>query len=134
VTVRGGFTPLLNSIIDDRTLSAGAFRLYAALASYCWNGSDTCWPAASRLAEQLGVAERTVQRQLDQLVTAGYVRKHCRPGRTNEYELVRRVPLGTLRSEGSDVVCSPLRLLPPTPASGVPTTSVSGVRVAGGAA
>lgn len=86
------WTPVLDELTDDTGLSDGAYRLYILLASYCWNGDDTCWPSQATLARRLGVDARTVRARLVELVCRGFVVKHPRPGRPTSYELTRLVP------------------------------------------
>lgn len=66
------YTQIPNYILRDTRLTSTAFRLYAALASYA-NAEKVCWPGQQRLAQDLGVSERTIRVRLKELEEAGYI-------------------------------------------------------------
>jgi hypothetical protein len=56
--------------VRNKNYSTGAKQLYQVLLTYC--GSKThAWPGQSRLADDLGVTDRTIRNWLKELVTAG---------------------------------------------------------------
>jgi hypothetical protein len=59
-------------VVRDTRLSAGACRLYFLLDDYAgWKGS--AWPSQAVMARDIGIGERQVNRQLDELETAGHI-------------------------------------------------------------
>jgi predicted DNA-binding transcriptional regulator YafY len=78
--------PLLRCILD-RGLSDGAFRLLCLLSAATWNESRI--PLSfDEIADAAGVNVRTAQRQVAELVAAGFVRVKRRHNRRNEYSVV----------------------------------------------
>lgn len=70
--LKHGFTQLPNFVLKDRKLSFGARLAYAVLLSYAWN-EDSCFPGQARMARDLGTADRSVRRFLDELRRSGYI-------------------------------------------------------------
>jgi Helix-turn-helix domain len=59
----------------DRRLGDRAYRLLAAIESYCWGDRRDCWTCNRILGEQIGGSSpSTVRRAIRELVTAGYLR------------------------------------------------------------
>jgi hypothetical protein len=82
-----GFTQVPNFILKSKTLSAGDKLAMAMILSYMWH-NDSCFPGQARLADDMGVDERSVRRHVKALQTAGLltiVRRGL--GKTNIYEL-----------------------------------------------
>jgi hypothetical protein len=82
-----GFTQVPNFILKSKTLSAGDKLAMAMILSYMWH-NDSCFPGQARLAEDMGVDERSVRRHVKALQAAGLltiVRRGL--GKTNIYEL-----------------------------------------------
>jgi hypothetical protein len=82
-----GFTQVPNFILKSKTLSAGDKLTMAMILSYAWH-NDSCFPGQARLAEDMGVDERSVRRHIKTLQTEGLlsiVRRGL--GKTNIYEL-----------------------------------------------
>ena len=82
-----GFTQVPNFILKSRTLSAGDKLAMAMILSYAWH-NDSCFPGQTRLAEDMGVDERSVRRHIKALQAEGLltiVRRGL--GKTNIYEL-----------------------------------------------
>jgi len=65
-----GFTQLQNSVIFDKEMSDGDFRIYAALKSYKHGKSGKSYPSQKFLADQLNKGERTVRRHIRSLKNA----------------------------------------------------------------
>lgn len=68
----GGFTSIPNRILRNSVITLGARMCYAMLLSYAWQ-DDFCFPAQIRLAEDLGIGERTVRQYLNELREAGLI-------------------------------------------------------------
>jgi hypothetical protein len=109
---RRAWTPIPDALTEHHELPDGAYRLYVLLATYCWNGDDTCWPSKATLAHRLGVDPRTVHDRLDVLVGLGLVVKHPRRGKSSEYQLTQLAPRkpasGVGRNGASDEEHEPL--------------------------
>jgi hypothetical protein len=63
-----GFTMLPNFLLKSRKLSAGDKMAFAMLLSYAWQ-NDYCFPGQARLADDMGLDERSVRRHLKSLET-----------------------------------------------------------------
>ena len=82
-----GFTQVPNFILKSKTLSAGDKLAMAMILSYMWH-NNSCFPGQARLAEDMGVDERSVRRHVKALQAEGLltiVRRGL--GKTNIYEL-----------------------------------------------
>src|SRR5215211_5534109 len=53
-----GFTQVPNFLLKSKTLSAGDKMTFAMLLSYAWQ-NDFCLPGQERLAEDLGLSDRS---------------------------------------------------------------------------
>src|SRR5438552_12455901 len=65
-----GFTQVPNFLLKSRKLSAGDKMTFAMLLSYAWQ-NDFCFPGQGRLAEDLGVTDRSVRTHLKSLEVQG---------------------------------------------------------------
>ncbi len=84
---RGGFTQVPNFLLRSAALSAGDKITFAMLLSYAWQ-NDFCFPGQRRLAEDLGLDERSVRRHLTALAANNLLLIRRRgQGKTNIYEL-----------------------------------------------
>ena len=82
-----GFTQVPNFLLKSKTLSAGDKMAFAMLLSYAWQ-NDYCFPGQKRLAEDLGLDERSVRRHVKALQAEGLLAIRQRgQGKTNIYEL-----------------------------------------------
>lgn len=82
-----GFTMLPNFLLKSRKLSAGDKMAFAMLLSYAWQ-NDYCFPGQARLAEDMGLDERSVRRHLKSLEANELLAiKRRGLGKTNIYEL-----------------------------------------------
>src|SRR5580658_6778200 len=61
-----GFTQVPNFLLKSRKLSAGDKMAFAMLLSYAWQ-NDYCFPGQARLADDMGLDERSVRRHLKSL-------------------------------------------------------------------
>ena len=83
----GGFTQVPNFLLRSELLTSGDKMAFAMLLSYAWQ-NDHCFPGQERLAQHLGLTERSVRTHLKSLVRMGLLRiKRRGQGRTNIYEL-----------------------------------------------
>lgn len=82
-----GYTQILNSVLRSNPLKPGPRTLYTVLASYGWKGPKVI-VSQKRLAEDLGISERTVRRYMRVLEEHGYIRTVEQQGWVNEYHLL----------------------------------------------
>src|SRR5712691_5446424 len=84
---RGGFTQVPNFLLKSNRLSAGDKMTFAMLLSYAWQ-NDSCFPGQTRLAQDLGLSDRSVRTHLKALERNGLLAiKRRGQGKTNVYEL-----------------------------------------------
>jgi DNA-binding transcriptional ArsR family regulator len=84
---RGGFTQVPNFLLKSKNLSAGDKMTFAMLLSYAWQ-NDFCFPGQQRLAQDLGLSDRSVRTHLKSLEVRGLLAIQRRgQGKTNIYEL-----------------------------------------------
>ena len=82
-----GFTQVPNFLLKMKTLSSGDKMAFAMLLSYAWQ-NDCCFPGQARLAEDMGLNERSVRRHIQALEKADLLVIQQRgQGKTNIYEL-----------------------------------------------
>ena len=82
-----GFTQVPNFLLKSTKLSAGDKMTFAMLLSYAWQ-NDFCFPGQERLAEDLGLSDRSVRTHLKSLEAIGLLASQRRgQGKTNIYEL-----------------------------------------------
>ncbi len=82
-----GFTQVPNFLLKSKKLSAGDKMTFAMLLSYAWQ-NDFCFPGQQRLAEDMGVTDRSVRTHLKALEAHGLLTITQRgQGKTNVYEL-----------------------------------------------
>jgi len=82
-----GFTQVPNFLLKSKKLSSGDKMTFAMLLSYAWQ-NDFCFPGQERLAEDLGLTDRSVRTHLKSLQANGLLNIQRRgQGRTNIYEL-----------------------------------------------
>src|SRR5436190_1099564 len=81
-----GFTQVPNFLLKSKKLSSGDKMAFAMLLSYAWQ-NDYCFPGQERLAEDLGLSDRSVRTHLKSLEKNGLLAIRRRgQGRTNVYE------------------------------------------------
>lgn len=89
--LEAGFTTIPNAILRFPGISPGAKLLYVLLLSYAWN-KGSCFPGQDRVADDLGVSDRSVRNYITELESAGLLRiKQRGLGQTNIY-YVPRIP------------------------------------------
>lgn len=102
---RQGFTQVPNFLLKNKALSAGDKMTFAMLLSYAWQ-NDYCFPGQRRLAEDLGLDERSVRRHLKSLEANKLLTiKRRGLGKTNIYELSLK-PVARSRSRPDKYVRS----------------------------
>lgn len=85
----GGFTSVPNRILRNNQISLGSRMCYGMLLSYAWQ-DDFCFPAQARLADDLGIGERTVRQYLNELRDAGLITwKQRGLNRPNVYRILK---------------------------------------------
>ena len=85
----GGFTSIPNRLLRNSAITLGARMCYAMLLSYAWQ-DDFCFPAQTRLAEDLGIGERTVRQYLNELRESGLITwKQQGLNRPNIYRILK---------------------------------------------
>lgn len=86
-----GFTQVPNFLLKSKKLSAGDKLAFAMLLSYAWQ-NDFCFPGQQRLADDMGITERSVRTHLKALEANGHLTIVQRgQGKTNLYELNLKV-------------------------------------------
>ena len=70
VATRGGFTQVPNFLLRYKKLSSGDKLCFAMLLSYAWQ-NDYCFPGQEKLAEDLGLTDRSVRTHLKALEESG---------------------------------------------------------------
>lgn len=73
------YAKLPEALIDDDATSAFSVRLWAKIERYAGRGGK-CYASVATLATDLNVSRATVQRGLSELVSAGWIARHERPG------------------------------------------------------
>jgi biotin operon repressor len=82
-----GFTQVPNFLLKSKKLSSGDKLAFAMLLSYAWQ-NDFCFPGQQRLAQDMGVTERSVRTHVKALAAEGVLTiKQRGQGKTNIYEL-----------------------------------------------
>jgi len=92
-----GYTQVPNFLLKLKPLSSGDKMTFAMLLAYAWQ-NDFCFPGQAKLAEDMGLNERTVRRHIQALEDAGLLVIQQRgQGKTNVYELNLAVVKGRVR-------------------------------------
>ena len=83
-----GFTQVPNFLLKSKNLSSGDKMTFAMLLSYAWQ-NDFCFPGQERLAQDLGLTDRSVRTHLKSLQSNGLLNIQRRGQvKTNIYELI----------------------------------------------
>jgi hypothetical protein len=92
-----GFTMVPNFILTNTKITTNAKLAYAMLLKYAWE-KDYCYPGQKKLADDMGVNERSTRNHLKELEAAGYLEVVQRGlGKTNLYRLHLTVQRGKAR-------------------------------------
>lgn len=87
-TLRHGFAQIPRQVLRATGLSRNAKCLYALLLDYAWQ-EGSCFPGQPRLAHDLGVSDRTIRTDLDELREYGLVSWRRRGlSLTNVYQIL----------------------------------------------
>jgi len=82
-----GYTQVPNHVLVSDRLSPGAKLTYAMLLKYAWQ-NEYCFPGQERLANDMGVTDRSVRTYLQELERENFVAiKQRGLGKPNLYEL-----------------------------------------------
>ena len=101
------------------TLATGAKFVLVAVCDTA-NDEGVCWPSVETIRRKCSMGERTVQRHLDDLESAGIITRSFRKGRSTTYQV----------HESKFLISTPAKLAPPqerhprqigTPANLAPT-------------
>lgn len=84
------YTIISNGLITS-TLSDGGFRLLGYLTSICFGDKTECWPSQKYIAEKLNKSVRTIQRNIKELIKAGYIKKRRRGSISNMYTILTKL-------------------------------------------
>ncbi len=85
IATQRGWTGVPNFILESDQISVGAKLTYAMLLKYA-REMDACFPGQKRLAQDIGVVERSVRSWLKELAKAELVTvKRRGQGRSNVY-------------------------------------------------
>lgn len=118
-----GFTQFWNVVLLNSRLSLGARMLHATLTYYA-RQSNQAWPGQPKLAQQMGVAERTVRDYLRELETCGLVATTRRRSTSNLYRLLDPSP-AYMAAFGSADIADPNSSVPADIAGTVPAESAA---------
>ncbi len=95
--VADGFTQVPNFILKNKNLTVGEKMTFAMFLSYTWN-NDSCFPGQEKLADDIGVARRSVNTFVKGLEKKGFLTIQRRGlGKTNIYTLKYRVQKNNTR-------------------------------------
>lgn len=70
--LKHGFAQLPYYILCDKELSAWARLAYAVLLKYAWQ-EGSCFPGQQRMADDLGISEKTLRNALNELKEYNYI-------------------------------------------------------------
>lgn len=83
------YTIIDNNLITSN-ISDGAYRLYTLLLSMAYGDKNTCYPSQVYLSEKLHKSIRTIQRYLNELISAKLIAKRRRGSISNIYTLIAK--------------------------------------------
>lgn len=83
---RAGFIQLSTLVLLDPELSDAQVRLYGVLLDFA-RQEGFCYPRVATLMKMLRCSDRTIQRNMDALISRGLVIRRSRVGRSNVYDL-----------------------------------------------
>ena len=87
ILTRKGFTQVPNHVLESDRISPGAKLAYAMLLKYAWQ-NDSCFPGQERLAEDMGVTDRSVRTYIQELTKCDFLTVQRRgQGKPNLYIL-----------------------------------------------
>ncbi len=87
-TLKAGFASMPRIVLRNPELSRNSKAAYSLLLDYAWQ-TGSCFPGQERLAKDLGVSVRTIQRDLEELKNFGLIDwKQRGKNRTNIYSIL----------------------------------------------
>jgi hypothetical protein len=90
--LRAGFAAFPYAVLKDRQLSVGARLTYGFLLMYGWQ-EGSCFAGQKKMAADMGVSDRQLQRYLYELRDTGYIAIERRDKRyNNTYIIVDKRP------------------------------------------
>ena len=89
--LRAGFAAVPYVVLRDTKLSIGARLAYAVLLSYAWQ-DDSTFVGQAKMAKDMGISERQLQRYLYELRDHQYIEISRRDRRFNNTYLIKDVP------------------------------------------
>jgi hypothetical protein len=88
--LRAGFAALPYVVLRDAKLSVGARLTYAVLLSYAWQ-EDATFVGQEKMAKDMGISERQVQRYLYELRDTHYIEISRKDKRFNNTYIIKDV-------------------------------------------
>jgi DNA-binding transcriptional MocR family regulator len=79
------FLKIPTSFLDDDRIKPTAFIVYAALVAFRNARSGACFPGVPTIAKRAGVSDDTVRIALNQLESAGWIKRLKNKGKPNDY-------------------------------------------------
>ena len=102
--LRSGFAALPYLVMRDKSLSIGARMTYAFLLMYAWQ-EGSCFAGQKKLAEEMGVSERQLQRYIYELRDTHYIQVERKDKRYNNTYIIldRKKPFKLKRKQRKSV-------------------------------
>ena len=94
--MQSGFAALPYQVLKDKGLSIGARMAYAFLLMYGWQ-EGSAFAGQEKMAEEMGVSERQMQRYLYELRDAGYILVKREDRRFNNTYVILEKPMTKLK-------------------------------------
>jgi hypothetical protein len=92
---RKGFTQVPNHLLESHDITPGAKLVYTMLLKYAWQ-NESCFPGQARLAEDMGVTDRSVRTYIQELTRFDFLSvKRQGQGKPNLYILKLTVKRST---------------------------------------
>jgi hypothetical protein len=85
--LRAGFAAMPYLVMRDKALSIGARMTYAFLLMYAWQ-EGSCFAGQKKLAEEMGVSERQMQRYIYELRDTNYIAVERKDKRWNNTYII----------------------------------------------
>jgi len=97
--------PFIPSWLDDRGLSAAAFRVFSHLCRRADNKTGLAWPSLESIGVVCRISRKTVVRALNHLADEGLIRKQGKPfGGSTRYLVLSPNSVATGTNEASPIV------------------------------
>jgi len=102
--LRSGFAAMPYLVMRDKNLSIGARMTYAFLLMYAWQ-EGSCFAGQKKLAEEMGVSERQLQRYVYELRDTKYIEVERKDMRYNNTYIIldRKKPFKLKSGKGKNV-------------------------------